>query len=49
MQGMACFNFKEVDKKLFSELKKLTKAGAQRFSDQKVIERLHMVQERGQK
>ena len=49
MQGLACFNFKEVDQKLFSELKKLTKAGAQRFSDQKVIERLHMVQERGQK
>jgi len=49
MQGMACFNFKEVDQKLFSELKKLTKAGAQRFSDQKVIERLRMVQERGRK
>ena len=49
MQGLACFNFKEVDQKLFSELKKLTKAGAQRFSDQKVIERLHMVQERGRK
>ena len=49
MQGMACFNFKEVDKKLFSELKKLTKDGAQKFSDGKVIERLRMVQERGRK
>jgi hypothetical protein len=49
MQGKACFNFKEVDQKLFSELKKLTKDGAQKFSDAKVVERLRMVQERGRK
>jgi hypothetical protein len=49
MQGLACFNFKEVDKKLFGELKKLTKDGAQKFSDPKVIEGLRMVQERGRK
>src|SRR2546428_2129627 len=28
MQGKSCFNFKEVDKKLFAELKTLTKDGA---------------------
>jgi hypothetical protein len=31
MQGKSCFNFKEVDPKLFKELAKLTKAGAARF------------------
>jgi len=40
MQGKACFNFKAVDKNLFSELKTLTKAGATKFTDQKFIERL---------
>ena len=49
MQGKACFNFKEVDRKLFGELKQLTKDGAQKFSDGKVIEQLRMVQERGRK
>ncbi|HYX29303.1 MAG TPA: hypothetical protein VE863_12120 [Pyrinomonadaceae bacterium] len=44
MQGKSCFNFKEVDKKLFSELKTLTKAGAAKFSDAKVIERLRAIQ-----
>src|SRR6266404_6979885 len=34
MQGKSCFNFKEVDKKLFAELKVLTKDGAARFSYQ---------------
>src|SRR5437762_13615224 len=33
MQGKSCFNFKEVDKKLFAELKTLTKDGAAKFSD----------------
>src|SRR6267143_4135568 len=33
MQGKSCFNFKEVDEKLFKELAKLTKAGASQFSD----------------
>src|SRR5881398_1817620 len=32
MQGKSCFNFKEVDEKLFQELAKLTKAGATKFS-----------------
>ena len=31
MQGKACFNFKEVDEKLFKELATLTEAGYQRF------------------
>src|SRR5881394_3299900 len=34
MQGKSCFNFKEVDKKLFGELATLTKAGAAKFNDQ---------------
>ena len=36
MQGKSCFNFKTVDEKLFKELAKLTKAGAARFSGQKL-------------
>ena len=48
MQGMSCFNFKKVDKKLFSELKTLTKDGATKFSDQKYVEQLRMMQERPQ-
>ena len=44
MQGKSCFNFKEVDRKLFSELKALTKDGAAKFSDQKFIEQLRRVQ-----
>ncbi|HUS19732.1 MAG TPA: hypothetical protein VMZ25_08785, partial [Terriglobales bacterium] len=31
MQGKSCFNFTEVDPKLFAELKALTKAGSERF------------------
>ena len=46
MQGKSCFNFKEVDKKLFGELKTLTKAGAAKFTDQKFIESLRKTQER---
>ena len=46
MQGKSCFNFKEVDKKLFSELKTLTKAGAAKFTNDKVIEQLRKMQER---
>jgi hypothetical protein len=46
MQGKSCFNFKEVDKKLFIELKMLTKAGAARFSDGKFIEALRKMQDR---
>ena len=44
MQGKSCFNFKEVDRKLFSELKTLTKDGAKRFSDKKYIEELRRAQ-----
>lgn len=40
MQGKSCFNFKEVDEKLFKELAKLTKAGATHFSNQKFIDEL---------
>ncbi len=44
MQGKSCFNFKEVDEKLFKELDQLTKAGAARFNDQKFIEGLRKMQ-----
>jgi hypothetical protein len=44
MQGKSCFNFKEVDDKLFKELAKLTKAGAVRFSSPKFIEGLRKMQ-----
>jgi hypothetical protein len=44
MQGKSCFNFKEVDKKLFGELKTLTKAGAAKFSDEKFIDNLRKIQ-----
>ena len=44
MQGKACFNFKEVDERLFRELKQLTKAGAAKFSDGKFIEHLRNAQ-----
>ena len=46
MQGKSCFNFKEVDKQLFGELKTLTKDGAAKFSDKKYIEELRRVQDR---
>ena len=44
MQGKSCFNFKEVDEKLFAELKTLTKAGATKFADEKFIEQLRRMQ-----
>ena len=44
MQGKSCFNFKQVDKKLFSELKALTKDGAEKFGDKEFIERLRAIQ-----
>ncbi len=46
MQGKSCFNFKKVDRKLFNELKTLTKAGAAKFTDQKFVEGLRKMQER---
>jgi len=44
MQGKSCFNFKEVDEKLFKELAQLTKAGAAKFNDGKFIQRLRDAQ-----
>jgi hypothetical protein len=44
MQGKSCFNFTEVDEKLFKELAQLTKAGAAKFNDGKFIERLRDAQ-----
>ncbi len=44
MQGKSCFNFKEVDKQLFKELKTLTAAGAAKFGDGKFIEGLRKMQ-----
>lgn len=44
MQGKSCFNFKEVDQKLFAELKMLTKAGAAKFEDEKFIDNLRRMQ-----
>lgn len=46
MQGMSCFNFKQVDPKLFRELKTLTKAGAAKFTDDKYIDELRKIQAR---
>lgn len=43
MQGKSCFNFTEIDQKLFKELATLTKAGAKRFSDEKFIEQLRQM------
>jgi len=37
MQGKACFNFKEVDEKLFKELAKLTDAGYKRLKKEGFI------------
>jgi hypothetical protein len=45
MQGKSCFNFKEVDQQLFTELKTLTKVGAAKFSDGKFIEALRKLQD----
>ena len=44
MQGKSCFNFKEIDERLFKELDKLTKAGAARFSSEKFIDGLRKMQ-----
>ena len=44
LQGKSCFNFNEVDEKLFKELAKLTKAGAARFSDKKFVDGLRKMQ-----
>jgi hypothetical protein len=40
MQGKGCFNFKNVDKKLFKELAQLTKSGLERFSDPESVRRI---------
>ena len=44
MQGKSCFNFKAVDRKLFAELKALTRDGAAKFSDGKFIAQLRMME-----
>ena len=44
MQGKSCFNFKQIDRKLFHELKALTKAGASLFTDRNFIEKLRRMQ-----
>jgi hypothetical protein len=44
MQGKSCFNFKEVDPKLFKELRALVKAGAAKFNDPKYLEGLRKIQ-----
>ncbi len=44
MQGKSCFNFKAVDRKLFKELKTLTQAGAEKFSNDKFVEQLRLMQ-----
>jgi len=49
MQGKSCFNFKEVDEKLFKELARLTKAGAAKFTDERFIEGLRKAQSVGSK
>lgn len=40
MQGKSCFNFKTVDEKLFKELRKLTKAGFEKFNDVEYLLRI---------
>jgi len=45
MQGKSCFNFKQVDKELFSELRALTKDGAAKFGDRKFMQTLRGIQE----
>jgi hypothetical protein len=37
MQGKACFNFAEVDEKLFAELAQLTQAGFEKFKSMKFL------------
>ena len=37
MQGKSCFNFREVDEKLFKELARLTERGYKRFRREKLI------------
>jgi hypothetical protein len=44
MQGKSCFNFKEVDDKLFKELTQLTKVCVAKFTNEKFIEQLREMQ-----
>jgi len=44
MQGKSCFNFKEVDKDLFRELKTLTRDGAAKFTDGKFVDAIRRMQ-----
>jgi hypothetical protein len=40
MQGKSCFNFNRVDDKLFRELKKLTRAGFEKFNNADFLQRI---------
>lgn len=40
MQGKGCFNFKNVDAKLFKELGQLTKSGLQKFNDPEILRKM---------
>lgn len=44
MQGKACFNFTAIEEPLFKELTEITKEGAKRFGDEKIVERLRQAQ-----
>lgn len=37
MQGKSCFNFREIDEKLFKELARLTERGYKRFRKEKLL------------
>jgi hypothetical protein len=37
MLGKSCFNFKKVDDDLFSELKRLTKSGFEKYKENQLI------------
>jgi hypothetical protein len=37
MQGKSCFNFKQIDERLFRELARLTEKGYRRFKKEKLI------------
>ena len=40
MQGKGCFNFKNVDEKLFKELGQLTKRGLQKLNEPEVLRKI---------
>lgn len=44
MQGKSCFNFTSVDKELFAELRKVTKAGFEAFNSPAVLKKIGIVE-----